>query len=198
MDQDEGGAGAGTGAESGVQPESGQRNPERKEGERQRPPEPPDTEQPEPHPDPDPAAAELYRSLADLAYAMAGPRAHTRLRTEAEVPVDRASLALLRTLASAPAPMRMGELAQALMVRASHVSREVRRLGQQGLVTFLTDPRDHRVRQITVTEDGRNLVDRAQATGRRWLAEALHDCAPEELDTTARVIRRVIDAYRSE
>ncbi|WP_189936271.1 MarR family winged helix-turn-helix transcriptional regulator [Streptomyces sulfonofaciens] len=145
-----------------------------------------------------PPTAELYRSLADLAYAMAGPRAHTRLRTEAEVPVDRASLALLRTVTAASSPLRIGELAEALMVRPSHVSREVRRLQKRGLVAFLTDARDQRVRQITVTEDGRDLVDRAQATGRRWLSDALDSFTPQELNTTAAVIRRVIEAYRNE
>ena len=146
----------------------------------------------------DPAIAELHRTLAELAYAMAGPRAHTRLRSQAGVSVDRASLALLRTLARSPEPLRMGALAEALMVRPSHVSREVRRMRELGLVTYSSEAGDQRVRRITVTENGRELVARAGETGQQWLREALPDFSPADLAVTTAVIRRVVDLYRAE
>ncbi|WP_405783257.1 MarR family winged helix-turn-helix transcriptional regulator [Streptomyces sp. NBC_00859] len=143
------------------------------------------------------AAQDLYKSLADLAYTMAGNRAHMRLRVQADVTVDRASLALLRTLAAAPAPLRMGEIAQALLVQAPHVTREIRGLEERGLVRTVPDPGDHRARRIAVSDDGRDVVARAEEAGRRWLDDALRDFGPSELMTAAAVISRVVEAYRN-
>lgn len=139
---------------------------------------------------------ELHGALLDLAYAMSGSRTHARLRTQAAVPVDRAGLALLRTLAAATGPLRAGELADALMVRASHVSREVRRLQQQGLVDLLPEAADQRVRRISATEHGRELVARADSASQGWLNDALDDFTGEELHTSAAVLRRLADTFR--
>jgi hypothetical protein len=56
------------------------------------------------------AISGLCTSLSELSYAMAGSHAHSRLRREADVPKDRASPALLRTLAGSSRPLRAGEL----------------------------------------------------------------------------------------
>ncbi|MFI9027916.1 MarR family winged helix-turn-helix transcriptional regulator [Streptomyces sp. NPDC053560] len=141
--------------------------------------------------------ADLHAALSGLAYVMAGNRTHKRLRSESGVAVDRGSLALLRALAAAPAPLRMGELAEALLVRAPHVTREVRRLEDLGLVRTTAEPGDQRVRRAEVTDRGRDVVLRAEATGRQWLSDALHGFSEEELRTTAAVIDRIVDVYRS-
>lgn len=139
----------------------------------------------------------LYTALSTLAYTMTGNRAHTRLRAEADVPVDRASLAVLRALAASPTPLRMGELADALMVQAPHVTREVRRLEEQGLVATTREPGDQRARRAEATAEGREAVVRAEATGKQWLAEALRDFSPEELQTAAAVINRIVGHFRA-
>ncbi|MER7396539.1 MarR family transcriptional regulator [Streptomyces sp. NPDC000151] len=141
--------------------------------------------------------SDLYASLSGLAYVMAGNRTHKRLRSESGVAVDRGSLALLRALATAPSPLRLGELAEALMVKAPHVTREVRRLEDQGLVTTAPEPGDQRVRRAGITEQGRDVVLRAEATGRQWLADALDGFSEDELRTTAAVIDRIVDVYRN-
>lgn len=138
---------------------------------------------------------ELYASLSSLVYAMSGNRTHTRLRAAAEVTVDRAGLALLRVLARASAPLRMGELADALMVQAPHVTREIGRLEERGLVETVREPDDQRARRAVITETGREAVTRAEAVGRQWLDEALHDFSPREVTTAAAVIARIADTY---
>ncbi|OON80962.1 hypothetical protein B1H18_10845 [Streptomyces tsukubensis] len=140
---------------------------------------------------------ELQASLASLAYLMSGSRTHTRLRSEADVTVDRAALSLLRELAGASAPLRMGELAGLLHVKAPHVTREINRLEARGLVETDRDPGDQRVRRATVTENGREAVARAGATNRQWLAGAVDGFSPEELRTTAAVITRIVGTYRA-
>ncbi|MFI6118931.1 MarR family winged helix-turn-helix transcriptional regulator [Streptomyces sp. NPDC051064] len=144
-----------------------------------------------------PSVPELHRSLSDLAHVLGSARTHARLRAQSGVPIDRASLTLLRALAAASAPMPMGDLADILMVRASHVSRQMRSLKEEGLVTTVREPGDdHRVRRISITEDGRDLVSRMETTGQRWLTDALADFTPDELHTTAAVIKRIADAHR--
>jgi len=140
---------------------------------------------------------ELYSSLLSLVYAMSGNRTHTRLRAAAEVTVDRAGLALLRVLARASSPLRMGELAEALMVQAPHVTREIGRLEQRGLVETVREPGDQRARRAAITEDGREAVARAETVGKQWLADALHGFAPREVATAAAVLDRIADAYRN-
>ncbi|MEK8171753.1 MarR family transcriptional regulator [Streptomyces sp. M19] len=72
----------------------------------------------------------------------------------------------------------MGDLAERLMVKAPHVTREVRRLEECGLVAIDREADDQRVRRATVTEDGREAVARAETTGRQWLTEALEGFSP--------------------
>lgn len=141
---------------------------------------------------------ELYRSLSDLSYAVGTARTHARLRDQSGVPVHRASLALLRTLAAAAEPVRMSDLARVLMVRAPHVTREVGNLERQGLVATVKEADDQRVRRVSITEDGQNLVARAEAIGERWLDRALGDFTTDELRTAARVIQHIDTVYRQD
>jgi DNA-binding MarR family transcriptional regulator len=140
---------------------------------------------------------DLYAALSTLAYTLAGNRTHAQLRQKAGVSLDRASLAVLRVLAASPSPLRLGELADALMVKAPHVTREVRRLEEQGLVGTVREPGDQRARLAEATEDGREAVVRIQAAGELYLAEALEDFSGEELRTSAAVIRAIADHLHS-
>jgi DNA-binding MarR family transcriptional regulator len=142
------------------------------------------------------ALGSLQTALSALSYAMSGNQTHTRLRREAGVTIDRASLAVLRVLSASPSPLLLRELAEALMVKAPHVTREVRRLEELGLVETTREPGDQRARRVAPTEDGREAVARTEATGRQWLAEALSDFSASDVCTTAAVIDRIVDAYR--
>ncbi|MFD7920905.1 MarR family transcriptional regulator [Streptomyces sp. NPDC059740] len=148
-----------------------------------------------PQPAPSPLA-DLYGSLSALAYAMTGTRAHSRLRTESGLAVDRASLALLRALVAACEPLRLGALAESLMVTAPHVTRQVALLEDAGLVRTARDAGDQRVRRVAATAEGVAVVTRAEEAGTRRLAEALTGFTPAELQVAADVVRRVVDAYQ--
>ena len=59
---------------------------------------------------------------------------------------------------------RMGDLADALMSLPSRVTRQIRRLEAQGLVSRTTSPEDGRGVVAGITEDGREAVRKAMVT----------------------------------
>ena len=59
---------------------------------------------------------------------------------------------------------RMGDLAEGLMSLPSRVTRQIRRLEDQGLVVRQASPDDGRGVLATITDDGRDAVARAMVT----------------------------------
>ncbi len=60
--------------------------------------------------------------------------------------------------------VRMGDLAEALMSLPSRVTRQIRRLETAGLVTRTASPEDGRGVLATITEEGREVVEKAMVT----------------------------------
>ncbi|MEV6013577.1 MarR family transcriptional regulator [Streptomyces sp. NPDC051976] len=143
---------------------------------------------------------QTIRDLSDqftaLAYVLAGNRTHQRLAAQAGLTVDRAALAALRALNTAPHPLRPSELAEILRVTAPHVTRQVALLADAGLVETARQADDQRARRVSITDEGRAAVQRSKETARAWLAIALDDFTDAELASAAQVIARVIDAYQ--
>ncbi len=76
-----------------------------------------------------------------------------------------ADVQLLYLLANAPSgSVQMGELAIALMSLPSRLTRQVRRLEDEGLVQRTTSPHDRRRVLATITETGRTLIEEAMIT----------------------------------
>lgn len=79
--------------------------------------------------------------------------------------VSLADVHLLDVLNNAPdGSVQMGELADALATPPSRLTRQVRRLENQGLVLRTVSPHDRRRVVATITEPGRTLVDQAMIT----------------------------------
>jgi DNA-binding MarR family transcriptional regulator len=57
--------------------------------------------------------------------------------------------------------LQMGEIARALVISKSGVTRLVGKLEQQGLIERVTYPQDRRATFATLTDDGRSLLERA-------------------------------------
>ncbi|GAA3755295.1 MarR family winged helix-turn-helix transcriptional regulator [Streptomyces tremellae] len=137
------------------------------------------------------AVSALQSVLSVLAYNLTRPQMHERLVAAAGMPVDRAGLALLRVLAEAPEPLRVGELAYKLGVRHPHVTRQVGRLAQQGLVERVATGDDRRVQLIAPTRRGLDTLRRvAQATEAR-LAERLVGVDAETIMAAVEVLSRL-------
>ncbi|SOD90802.1 MarR family winged helix-turn-helix transcriptional regulator [Streptomyces sp. Ag109_G2-15] len=151
----------------------------------------------EPLPDVPPASPEVIdieRALTRITYLATRARQHERLMALAEVPLDRAAVALLRQIADSE-PLRPGELAQRLGVEASHVTRTVQQLQRSGYVTRVPDPDDRRAQRIQLTDAGREAVARIREAGARGMQLALADWQPEELRQLATLFHRMVDDF---
>ncbi|MCO6007833.1 MarR family transcriptional regulator [Actinoallomurus purpureus] len=143
--------------------------------------------------------AELERALTRISHMLTRAKQHDRTVEEAGVAVDRASAPLLRALADASGPLRLGELAERLAVEAPHVTRQVQRLERTGFVERVPDPDDRRAQRVRITARGADAVECIRAVGRRWMSEALTEWSDEDRHSLAALCHRMVDDFeRSE
>ncbi|GLY76428.1 MarR family winged helix-turn-helix transcriptional regulator [Actinoallomurus iriomotensis] len=138
---------------------------------------------------------EIERALTRIAHLLTRARQHDRIVGEAGVAVDRASAPLLRALADAPGPVRMGALADRLAVEAPHVTRQVQRLQRAGFVERVPDPDDGRAQLVRITAEGADAVECLRAVIRRRMAEALADWSEEDRHDLAVLCHRMVDDF---
>ncbi|OXR45236.1 MarR family winged helix-turn-helix transcriptional regulator [Nocardia cerradoensis] len=138
---------------------------------------------------------ELERALTRIAHLLTRARRHDRTVAAAGVNLDRANVPLLRMLADAAEPMRMGELAACLDVEAPHVTRQIQRLERAGYVDRVTDPEDRRAQRVRITDEGRATVDAIRAVSRRHMRDALAQWSTEDLRQLAALNHRMVDAF---
>ncbi|MFE9442333.1 MarR family winged helix-turn-helix transcriptional regulator [Streptomyces sp. NPDC006602] len=143
-----------------------------------------------------PEVIEIERALTRITYLSTRARQHDRLMALADVPLDRAAVALLRQVADSE-PLRPGELATRLGVEASHVTRTVQQLQKSGYVTRVPDPDDRRAQRIQLTETGQQAIDRIRDAGARGMQLALSEWSPEELRKLASLFHRMVDDFLS-
>ena len=139
-----------------------------------------------------PAVVEIERALTHVAYLSVRARRPDRLVALAGVPLDRAAVAMLRRIAEHD-PLRPGELARLLGVRASHVTRQVQRLQQAGYVTRVPDPDAPRTRRIRLTPAGEDAVARLGDAGARGMQMVLAHWSPGELRALAGLFGRMTE-----
>lgn len=124
--------------------------------------------------------------------------AHVMRRLEAELEESHrlplASYDVLVQLAGAPdRSLRMSELAQAVLLSRSGLTRLVERLEREGLVERSPCPSDARGTLATLTETGRNRLRDASSTHLRGVAEHMVDkFTPDELDTLGELLGRLV------
>lgn len=136
---------------------------------------------------------ELERSLTVLIRALTLPRVHQRVAALAGEQVDRSSYLLLVRLA-ALGPARVGDLAEVLGVDPSTVSRQLRALGERGYVVRANDPADGRAALVTLSQEGSALTQALQRAREAFVAEALGDWSPTDLEACSALLGRLADA----
>ena len=111
-----------------------------------------------------------------------------RLRVERLVPelagpaLSDTQLAALATLERHGA-MTPGELAEHEKVQPPSMTRVIAALVDWGLVTRAPHPTDRRQVILTVTPDGRSLVQKVRRRKEAWLAQRLAELSPQERAT---------------
>jgi DNA-binding MarR family transcriptional regulator len=141
-----------------------------------------------------PDVVAVEQDLARIAHLFNRLRQHHQLAAEADVPVDRAAVPVLRLLAQS-GPLRPGDLAAQLAVEAPHVTRQIQRLEAAGYVARVADPDDRRAYRVRLTGSGREAVERILEAGRRWIGQALADWSPGDREQLATLFGRMVDDF---
>lgn len=132
--------------------------------------------------------------LAELEHALFRvARTVARLRVTAyaaDSPIDAAGLATLSRLTDQHG-IRLSELATVMHLDVSTVSRQVRHLEDAGLLRRQDDPDDRRAYRLSITDDGRRLVDQLRAARREMLCHALAEWSDEDRDRLTDLLTRL-------
>lgn len=94
-------------------------------------------------------------------------------------------------------PMTMSELAQALFLDASTVTRVVDRLVEDGLAVRSTDSSDRRVHRVRITDTGDRLVHQIRSNLVAEQRDVLQQVPPASREAVISAVRRLLDAFRA-
>jgi DNA-binding MarR family transcriptional regulator len=137
---------------------------------------------------------DLESALTRIAHLMARAKQHHSIAAEAGVPVDRASVPILRLLADA-GPLRTGELAVRLAVEAPHITRQVHRLEELDYLERVADPGDRRAHRVRLTRAGQDAADRIRTVSQRRVQHALACWSPQDRKQLAILFHRMVDDF---
>ncbi|KGN31678.1 MarR family transcriptional regulator [Knoellia sinensis KCTC 19936] len=90
-------------------------------------------------------------------------------------------------------PRRVSEIAAAIHLDVSTVSRQVSQVVAKGFVERLPDESDGRAHVLALTRAGRELLVDIRARRNLWLAEVTADWTDRDLATFDRLLRRFAD-----
>lgn len=99
-------------------------------------------------------------------------------------------LTMLQTVLYAGS-IRPSDIATALNLHQSQVTRQVQALEQEALVEVTSDPSDRRSWLISLTPAGAAEIDRLNAIGMRRWGRFLADFEPSEVDELARLLTKL-------
>jgi len=109
--------------------------------------------------------------------------------------VDVGSYPVLFNIAAGP--KRVSELADCIHSDVSTVSRQASNLVSQGVATKVTDPDDGRVQLITLTAEGKALLESIQAERSTWFQSLLTDWTSDEVAEFTAYLDRFGDALEA-
>ena len=131
-------------------------------------------------------------ALNTLVRRTQGPRAQEQLSARAGLSLERAAYPLLRRIGEGET-VRASDVAAALSVDVSTVSRQVKELELDGLVARRPDPTDGRASILVLTAAGHQALERLRGARREVLAEVVAGWPEEDRSTLADLICRLAD-----
>lgn len=115
---------------------------------------------------------------------------HTRVSLPGGRSLERSQYALMCRLRD-EGRQRTSEVASAMGLDLSTVSRQLASLIAEGWVVRSDDPHDRRAHLLELTRTGRSLVDRGRAARRQMMRELLADWPDADIDELARLLGRL-------
>jgi MarR family transcriptional regulator, transcriptional regulator for hemolysin len=91
-------------------------------------------------------------------------------------------------LARAPAPMRQKDLAASLVLDGSTVARLLDALEAAGLIERREESADRRAKTITITSQGRSIIDQVELASREVREVALHGLSKGDIKSATQVL----------
>lgn len=89
-------------------------------------------------------------------------------------------------------PSRLGDLARALRVDPSTITRAVERLERSGLARRVGSPDDGRGVNVVLTPQGKSLYRRLAYTSGIVFEQIINEFTPEEMDTLGDLLERMV------
>ncbi|MCL7429442.1 MULTISPECIES: MarR family winged helix-turn-helix transcriptional regulator [unclassified Streptomyces] len=145
-------------------------------------------------PDLDTAAMEVFGRISRLARTM-GDRME---KAYARFGISRGEFDVLATLRRSGEPYTLSprQLSATLMLTTGGMTGRLDKLERAGLLRRSPDPHDRRGLQVTLTEEGLSLVDRAVGAGLALQTEALSTLNAEQAGQLADLLRELLDGTR--
>ncbi|HWC11824.1 MAG TPA: MarR family transcriptional regulator [Acidimicrobiales bacterium] len=138
------------------------------------------------------AVSRIDDALNILVRRAQGPRAQEQLTARAGLSLERAAYPLLRRIGEAET-MRTSNVAAALSVDVSTVSRQVKQLELEGLVARQPDPSDRRASVLALTAEGHEALERLRRARQEVLAQVVASWPDEDRAALADLICRLAD-----
>jgi DNA-binding MarR family transcriptional regulator len=113
-------------------------------------------------------------------------------RLRVDEPVDKAGLAVLHEMRRL-GTIRPSDLATAMHLDLSTISRHLRSLEQQGLVQRTADPDDARAQRISITAPGGDVLNRVMDHRAATIRDAIAHWPEDERGALRRLLRRLAD-----
>jgi DNA-binding MarR family transcriptional regulator len=142
----------------------------------------------------DGAVSRIDDALGTIVRRVQGPRAQEQLASRAGLALDRAAYPLLRRIGE-EGTVRPSDVAHALSVDVSTVSRQVKQLEAAGLVARHADPSDGRASDLSLTRAGNEALERLRRARRQLLAEVVSGWADEDQQALARLLALLADDF---
>ena len=136
----------------------------------------------------------IERALTTVVRHANLPRLRARMLEASGVMIDPAAYPVLRQVATLGA-VRVGDLARALVVDVSTVSRQVRQLEQAGFVSRREDSSDGRVSMVALTRQGGRVMEQVGLARRALLDEVMAGWPPEEQEMFGDLLGRFAEGF---
>jgi DNA-binding MarR family transcriptional regulator len=138
---------------------------------------------------------DLHQALVDIVNVMNSPERDADLLEKAGLTLERALFPLL-VLVERLGPIGIVELADRVGRDYTTVSRQVARLEELGLATRRLSTADKRVREATITPEGKVAADAVDVARRRMVVDMFRDWSRSDFDDLTRLLKMLAATMR--